>query len=505
MSGLVGGADDDVSFASVAELGRRLGAGEVTSAGIVTAALGRIEDVDAAGPSLRSVLAVEPGALAEAEVRDAERRAGRVRGPLHGIPVLVKDNIETRGACGATAGSLALLGMAADADAACVARLREAGAVVLGKTNLSEWANFRSRHAVSGWSAVGGQTRNPHALDRSPGGSSSGSGAAVAAGLAPLALGTETDGSIVCPAALNGVVGLKPTHGLVPTRGVVPLAPSQDCVGPLGRRVADVAIALDALVPAGTGALGSGYAAHAVPARLAGVRIGVARQHYSGACPPADALFEEALSAASGAGAIVVDPADVPTAGELAAFVDEMVVLSFELHDSLDRYLAARSGPGGSGPRSLAEVVALNDLHGARELRLFGQDLFVEALETTGLGSGRYVEALERNRERARARGLDAAFASSSADILMMVTTGPAWVIDQLNGDPPVVISSSPAAVSGYPTLTLPIGAVAGMPVGASLVGRPFSEATLLRVAAGLERELDVVLRPSFRATVPLD
>lgn len=512
----------ELAYASVTELGRRLGTGELTSVDLVEATIARIEAVDHAGPALRSVLSVDPAAVELARRLDVERAGGRVRGPLHGIPVLVKDNVETAGSLGATAGSLALAGAPVERDATAVALLRAAGAVVVGKTNLSEWANFRSRHSSSGWSAVGGQTRNPWALDRTPGGSSSGSGAAVAAGIAPIALGTETDGSIVCPAGVNGVVGLKPTHSLVSTTGVVPLAASQDCVGPLGRSVADVAVALTALTgygltgsgltgprpipsgPAGAPDGGVDYAAHAAPDGLAGARIGVAREHYTGFHPGADLLFDEVLAAMRDAGATLVDPADIPTAAELAGFADELLVLMFELHDGLDRYLAARDAGRGICPRSLAELVAFDEAHAAEELAVFGHDLFVDAVATGGLDSPVYLAAFARNRERACNRGLDAAFAASGAEALVTLTIGPAWCIDHVNGDPSVPASSTPAAVSGYPALSMPIGTVRGLPVGVSFVGRPYSEPTLVRVAAGLEHVLGLRLRPPFVPTLPL-
>ncbi|MHB1782974.1 MAG: amidase family protein [Acidimicrobiales bacterium] len=507
MSGETGELGTDLAFDSLSGLARLLRAGEVTSVEIVELALDRVASLDSSGPSLHSVLAVDPDALGHAAALDAERRGGHVRGPLHGVPVLVKDNIETAGVLGATAGSLALLGVAVEHDAPAVALLRAGGAVVLGKTNLSEWANFRSSHSVSGWSAVGGQTRNPHVLDRSPGGSSAGSGAAVAAGLAPLALGTETDGSIVCPAAFNGVVGLKATHGLVSADGVVPLAPSQDCVGPMGRHVADVAAALDVLVaggPLGGRMPSGGYRSQAVEDGLAGARIGVARLHFTGASPVADRLFGDALAAMRDGGARLVDPADVPTAVELAGYADELLVMSYEIHDSLDRYLRARDGGRGACPGSLAELVEYNDAHSEDELALFGQDLLVGALATDGLASPVYRAAFARNRERARERGIDAALAGSGADVLVTLTSGPAGCIDQVNGDPSFVVSSSAAAVAGYPTLSMPIGTASGLPVGVSLIGRPFAEATLLRIGAGLEHVLGLEIRPGFLPSVPL-
>lgn len=489
-----------LGYASVGELGALLAERHVTSVELVELTLATVDEIDRGEDGLCSVLSVDPGAVEVARERDAERANGRVRGPLHGIPIFVKDNIETSGVLGATAGSLALDGVPVERDAVSVALMRAAGAVVVGKTNLSEWANFRSRHSSSGWSAVGGQTRNPYARDRTPGGSSSGSAVAVAAGLAPLALGTETDGSIVCPASLNGVVGMKPTHGLVSASGVVPLAASQDCVGPLARSVLDVAIALTVLTGGGTDYLTAGAASGG----LHGARIGVARAHYTGTHPAADVLFSGALDAMRGAGATLVDPADVPTATELAGFADELVVLLCELHDGLDRYLSVRDGGRGTSPRSIAELVAFDEEHAMDELAVFGHDLLVDAMTAAPLDSPTYREAFARNRSRARERGLDRAFAVAGADVLVTLTMGPAWLIDQVNGDPSVVVSASAAAVAGYPTISLPIGLASGLPVGVSFVGRPRGETALLRVAAGLEDALGLALRPGYAPTVPL-
>jgi len=482
----------------------RLERRELSSAELVEVLAARVDALDRRGPRLESVLAMDPRAADRAARLDAERAAGRVRGPLHGIPVLVKDNVETAGILGATAGSLALSGVPVARDADAVVALRRQGAIVLGKTNLSEWANFRSRHSSSGWSAVGGQTRNPHALDRSPGGSSSGTAAAIAAGLSPVGVGTETDGSIVCPAAMCGVVGLKPTHARIPAGGVIPLAATQDCVGPIARTVADAALAFDAMCDhamAGTAAVP--LALSAGPDGLAGARIGVAREHYTGHDRATDELFARALDAMRDAGAVLVDPADVPTAAELARFDDELVVLTHELHDGLDRYLARRAGQRGDAPRSLAELVEFNEAHAREELALFGQDLLVESAATAGLDDAHYLECFERNRERARRRGVDAALAAAGVDALFTVTAEPAAPIDHVNGDPPAVVSSSPAAVAGYPSVTIPIGSVRGLPVGASFVGPRGSEPTLVRLASGLEHVLGPGPRPRLGEHAP--
>ncbi len=499
----------ELAAASLEELGGLLERGEATSVELVSALVARIAALDHAGARLSAVLALDPGALDAAESSDLARARGERPGPLAGIPVLVKDNIDTAGLA-STAGSLALAGAPPDTDATVVAKLRAAGAIVLGKANLSEWANFRSRHSSSGWSALGGQTRNPHALDRSPGGSSSGSAAALAAGLAPLALGTETDGSILCPAALNGVVGLKPTVGLVSRAGVVPLAESQDTVGPFARSVRDAALVLEVLAgadpldPATARASAGRYVAACGPDGLAGARIGVVRGPFAGYHPAADRLVDEVLACAAGAGAAVVEDCEVPGAAELDEREDELVVLSHEFHAGIDRYLAARPGPRDALPRSLAELVAFNEAHAARELALFGQDLFETALETGGLDDPAYCAARARDLDRTRTRGIDAALDAGRLDALCALTMGPAWCIDQVNGDPDVRAGYSIAAIAGYPSISVPIGSLSGLPVGLALIGRAWSEATLVRLASGLEHVLGLDLRPSWRESVPL-
>ena len=372
-------------------------------------------------------------------------RAGR--GTLHGIPVLVKDNIDTTGDEGTTAGSLALAMTRPTRDAVVVQRLRSAGAIVIAKSNLSEWANFRATHSSSGWSAIGGQCRNPHALDRSPGGSSSGSGAGVAAGLAPLAVGTETDGSILCPAALNGVVGIKPTVGLTSRTGVVPISSSQDTVGPLARSVADAAALLGVLAGSGISKdpfdpvtmsrpadLPNDYTAFCDSGGLAGVRIGVPRRHYFGYSARADAVVESALQLAREAGAVLVDPLDVATAEAIAESQDEMTVMLHEFKAGVESYLATRRGGPGQ-PRTISELVAFNQERAAEELAFFGQDILIAACDAGGLDSRTYIEARERNWLRARQDGIDAALGRANADALAFPTMGPAWLIDHINGD----------------------------------------------------------------------
>jgi amidase len=504
-----------LAYADVATLRRALDRGEMTSVELTETLLARIAAIDTAGPRLRAVLAVDAQALDQARVRDAERGRGAGRGPLHGIPVLIKDNIDTAGLA-STAGSLALASRPPLRDAVVVGALRQAGAVVLGKTNLSEWANIRSAHSTSGWSAVGGQTRNPFALDRSPSGSSSGSGAAVAAGLAPLAVGTETDGSILSPASVMGLVGLKPTVGLVSRTGVVPIAASQDTPGPMARSVLDAATLLGALAgadPADAACasrptdLPGDYRAFCRPDGLVGARIGVprmarserARFRFSGYHEASDAVFAQAIGAMRAAGAAILDGVEVPGAEAEADAEDEHIVLCHEFHDGADRYLAARAEATGVGPRSLAEVIAYNRAHADVELAIFGQDLLERAASTGGLDAAEYRLARERALAFSRTAGIDCALDAHGLDALAVLTTAPAWCLDHVNGDTTLGAGYSIAAVAGYPSITVPIGLVHGLPVGLALLGRPWSEAVLLRLAAGLESALGLALRPGYQ------
>jgi amidase len=483
---------------------------------LVETLLRRVAEVDGSGTRLRSVLAICPDGLDTAQQMDEERRRGEIRGPLHGIPILVKDNFDTTGPEGTTAGSLALAMTRPVRDAVVVQRLRTAGAIVIGKANLSEWANFRGKGSSSGWSAVGGQCRNPHALDRSPGGSSSGSGAAVAAGLAPLAVGTETDGSILCPAALNGVVGIKPTVGLTSRTGVVPISASQDTVGPMARSVADAAAMLGPLAGNGSGAdpldpatvarppgLPADYTAFCDPAGLSGARIGVPRKHYFGYSDKADVLVEAALEVARRSGAILIEPANVPTAKSISESNDEMTVLLYEYRAGLETYLATRPDEGGQ-PRTVAEIVEFNEAHATEELAFFGQEYLIEAAVMGGLDSPRYLKARERNWRRAREEGIDAALDSANADVLAFATMGPAWRIDHVNGDAHAGAGYQAAAVAGYPAISLPIGKVSGLPVGLCLVGKAWSEPTLVRIAFALEQALALGdgIRPEWNPLV---
>ncbi|GAA2759282.1 amidase [Actinopolymorpha rutila] len=509
-------ATADAAGLDAAELRDRYASGATSAAEHVAALLRRIEEIDRSGPTLRSVLAVDPHAVDRAAERDAERARGEVRGPLHGVPVLLKDNIDTAdtadtaggGALPTTAGSLALAGVPTPADAPLVAALRAAGAVVIGKANLSEWANFRSGSSTSGWSAVGGLCVNPHALDRSAGGSSSGSAAAVAAGLAPLAVGTETDGSIVCPAALCGVVGIKPTVGLVSRTGVVPISHSQDTPGPIATTVADAALLLGVLAGADPGDVAtmrsgrvaySDYTKFCRPDGLAGARIGLPRAGLWGYSPAADALAEEAVRLLAARGATIVDPADLPSIDEIRESDAELTVLTTEFRADLESYLTTRRP---DGPRTLAELVAFNNDHADRELTYFGQDRFERALATRGLCDPVYVEALRTCRRLGRTHGIDAALGAGRLDALVMPTYPPAWKIDLVNGDQLPGACSIPAAIAGYPVVTVPCGAADGLPVGLAFVGTAWSEPTLIRLAYAFEQALSAPngrARPAYR------
>ena len=445
----------EIGFLSVGETLERLERGSLTSLQLVAALCKRIAEADGGDGGMHAVIALCPDAIDKAEALDAQRARGELRGRLHGIPVLVKDNIDTAGGEGTTAGSLALSLTRPLVDATVVQRLRAAGLIVLAKTNLSEWANFRSIRSSSGWSAAGGQCVNPHAYDRSPGGSSSGSGAGVAAGLAPFSVGTETDGSILCPAALNGVVGIKPTVGLTSRTGVVPIASSQDTVGTLARCVVDAAALLGVLDGGAAGAdrldeatmnrpadLPADYVSCCELNGLDGIRIGVPREGYFGYAPLADALVENALQLAREAGAVIVDPANVPTAKAISKSQDELTVLLHEFKAGVERYLATRPTADGQ-PRDVSEIVAFNEEHAVSELKYFGQDTLIAACSVGGLDDPSYLEARARNWQLARQDGIDAALESAGADVLAFPTMGPAWLIDHVNGDshtrPPVI------------------------------------------------------------------
>jgi len=464
----------------------------------------RIAALDAHGPSLHSVLEINPDAAAIAAQLDSVRGD---RGALYGVPVLLKDNIDTADRMLTTAGSLALVDSKPARDAFIVQRLRAAGALILGKTNLSEWANYRSKRSSSGWSGRGGQTKNPYVLDRNPCGSSSGSGTAIAADLALVAVGTETDGSITCPASVNALVGIKPTVGLISRSGIIPIAAGQDTAGPMARTVADAAALLTALAgydpddPA-TAPLRErpppDYSRFLDAAGLKGARIGAMR-HFSGFHEEVDALFERALAALRSCGAVLVDPADIPNADKLDA--DEQIVLAYEFKDGINRYLATRVG---GGPRTLQDLIAFDDREAGREMPFFRQELFVDAQATAGVNDSKYLEAHLRSQRLAAREGIDAALAKDHLDALVAPTVGPAWTTDLLNGDHVVGGGvTTPPAVAGYPHITVPMGAVHGLPVGLSFVGPAWSEGRLVSYAYAFEQATHARQPPQFRPTEP--
>jgi amidase len=477
----------ELEEATVADLQKRMTAGSLTAHALTGLYLDRIAAIDKRGPALNTVIELNPDAPSIAAALDAERKAKGPRGPLHGIPVLIKDNIDTADRMMTTAGSVALLGSIAAQDSVVAERLRAAGAVILGKTNLSEWANFRSSHSTSGWSGRGGLTRNPYALDRNACGSSSGSGAAVSANLCALAIGTETDGSIVCPASTNGVVGIKPTLGLIPATGIIPIAHSQDTAGPMARTVADAAILLGALT-------GADYTKSLDPNGLRGARIGVARDKFFGFSEETDRVMEAAIAEMKRRGAEVVDPADIPTAGK---FDDsESEVLSYEFKNDLNLYL------GALGPKapvhSLADVIAFNESHRAQEMPYFGQDLMIKAQAKGPLTSKEYLDALEKDHRLSRTEGIDAVMSKHRLDALVAPTAGPAWCTDLINGDHDPGGSSTPAAVAGYPNINVPAGYAFGLPVGISFFGAANSEALLIKLAYAFEQATRHRRAPEF-------
>ena len=492
----------DILEAGALEQQARMTSGKLTSRSLVKQYLARIAAVDKAGPRINSIIELNPDALAIAAAMDQERAAGKLRGPLHGIPVLLKDNIATADKMSTTAGSLALDGVRAVRDAHVAAQLRAAGAVILGKTNLSEWANMRSTHSTSGWSARGGLTKNPYALDRNTSGSSSGSGAAIAASLATMAVGTETDGSIVSPASTCGLVGIKPTLGLVSRSGIIPIAHSQDTAGPMTRSVSDAALLLDALVgvderdgitrqAAGKG----GYAKALTPGGLKGKRLGVARDFF-GSYDKLDATIEKALAVLKAQGAILVD-VKVPNTAKYGD--SELEVLLYEFAPGLAAYLKdyAPHAP----VKNMADVIAFNTEHAGREMPHFAQEYLVRAQAKGDLKSKQYLEALANNHRYAQAEGIDQVMKEHRLDALVAPTGGTAWLTDFVNGDHYGGSFSTPAAVAGYPHVTVPAGYVYGLPVGLSFVGGAFSEAALIGMAYAYEQATLHRKAPRFAAS----
>lgn len=508
----------NVVEASITDLQRAMEAGTLTSYQITLQYIRRIRRLDMSGPQLRSVLQINPEALSIARSLDQERRERGPRGPLHGIPILLKDNIDTADRLLTTAGSLALVGSRPTQDATVAQRLRNAGAVILGKANLSEWANFRGFQSSSGWSGRGRQNRNPYVLSHNPCGSSSGSAVAVAASFAAAALGTETDGSIVCPSATCGVVGIKPTVGLTSRAGVIPIAHSQDTVGPHGRTVADAAALLGALTgvdprdPAtaeSDGKFYKDYTAFLDPTALQGARIGVARGNFWGYSPEADAICEAAIEAMRAAGAEIIDPADIPTAQEIATGPGEFEVLLYEFKADLNQYLATRVPderyPDRPVLRTLAEIIAFNEANADVEMPYFGQEIFLLAEEKGPLTEPAYLEALATNRRLGREEGIDKVMNELQLDALVAPTGSPAWPTDLINGDHFLGASSSPAAVAGYPLISVPAGYSFGLPVGITFMGRAWSEPTLIRLAYAFEQATKVRRPPEYLPTLNLE
>jgi amidase len=498
-------ADFELDELSISELQQHLQSGRYSSRSLVEKYTDRIKDIDKDGPRLNSVIEINPAAESIAAGLDRERKEKGARGPLHGIPILIKDNIDTADRMMTTAGSMALVGSRPSQDASVAKRLRDAGAVILGKTNLSEWANFRSNHSSSGWSGRGGQTRNPYALDRNPCGSSSGSGASVAANLCAAAIGTETDGSVVCPSNANSLVGIKPTVGLVSRAGIIPIAHSQDTAGPMARTVTDAVILLGAITgqdprdPTTAESRGKGlsdYTKFLDRNGVKGMRLGVARKYF-GFNDRVDKLMSERLDDLKRLGAVLIDPADIPTNGK---FDDtELEVLLYEFKADLNKYLAGL-GPSAT-VRSLKDLIEFNEKNRESEMPYFGQDLFTKAQEKGPLTSPKYIQALKKNHLLARTQGIDFVIKQHRLDALIAPTGGPAWPTDLINGDHFTGGYSSASAVAGYPHITVPAGYVFGMPVGISFFGGAYSESTLIKIAYTFEQATKARQQPKFLAT----
>jgi amidase len=493
---------------TIAELQSGLASGRHTAQSLVRKYLNRIEDIDKHGPAVNALIELNPDALSIAAELDKERKAKGPRGPLHGIPVLIKDNIDTHDRMTTTAGSLALGGSIPLQDSSVARKLREAGAVILGKTNLSEWANLRSSHSSSGWSGRGGQTKNPYVLDRNPCGSSSGTGAAIAANLAAIGIGTETDGSVVCPSSANSLVGIKPTVGLISRAGIIPISHSQDTAGPMCRTVADAAILLGALTgvdsrdsatKATAGKSFADYGKFLDANGLKGARIGVHRKAF-GFNDSVDKLMTDCIDIMKRRGATIVDPADIPTQGK---FDDsELEVLLYEFKADLNSYLASL------GPRapvkSLKEIIDFNEQYRDREMPYFGQDLFIKAQAKGPLTEKAYRDALAKDQRLSRKEGIDFVMGKNKLDAMIAPTGGPAWPTDWINGDHFTGGYSTASAVAGYPHITVPAGYVFGLPVGISFFGRAWSEPTLIKFAYAFEQATKVRRAPQFLPTTKL-
>ena len=498
----------ELDEATIDQLQSGMATGKYTAQSMARGYLDRIDEIDKHGPAVNSVIELNPDALSIAAELDKERKAGRVRGHLHGIPVLIKDNIDTHDRMTTTAGSLALGGSVPLQDSTVAKRLRDAGAVIIAKTNLSEWANFRSSHSTSGWSGRGGQTKNPYVLDRNPCGSSSGTGAAIAANLAAIGVGTETDGSVVCPSNANSLVGIKPTVGLISRAGIVPISHSQDTAGPMCRTVTDAAILLGALTgidPRDDATKASArksltdYTKSLDPNGLKGARIGVHRKGF-GFNDAVDKLMNDCIDIIKRRGATIIDPSDIPTAGKFDN--SELEVLLYEFKADLNEYLRSL------GPRapvkSLKEIIDFNDQHHVREMPWFGQDIMTKAEAKGPLTEKAYRDALEKNHQMSRKEGIDFVMDKNNLDALIAPTGGPAWTTDWVNGDHFTGGYSTPSAVAGYPHVTVPAGYVFGLPVGLSFFGRAWSEPALIRFAYSFEQATRARRAPQFLATAKL-
>lgn len=487
---------------TIAGLQKGMTTGKYTARSLTQKYLARIAAIDKKGPALNSIIELNPDALKIADELDRERKAKGPRGPLHGIPMVIKDNIDTRDRMATTAGSLALVGSKPPADSFLVQRLRAAGAIILGKTNLSEWANIRASRSTSGWSGRGGLTKNPYALDRNCSGSSSGTGAAVAASLCAAGIGTETDGSIVSPSSITGIVGLKPTVGLISRTGVIPISHNQDTAGPMARTVRDAAILLgaltgidpeDSVTAESRGKSFQDYTQFLNPKGLQGARIGVVRRYF-GFHEGVDRLMSQAFDAMKQSGATIVDPADADALGQLGEA--EGIVLKYDLKADLNAYLA-RLGPG-APVHSLKEIIEYNERNKEKEMPYFGQDLFIKAEALGPLTDRVYIEAREKNLRLSRAEGIDAIMNKHNLDALIAPTESPAWTTDLVTGDHFLCSSSTAAAVAGYPSITVPAGFVFGLPVGVSFFGRAWSEPVLLKLAYAFEQATKLRKPPRF-------
>jgi amidase len=491
---------------TIPEMRSWLESNKYTSEDLVNMYLDRIRGIDKEGPTLNSIIEINPDAVSIAQQLDTERKSGKVRSPLHGIPIVIKDNIDTADKMVTSAGSLALAKNIARNDAFIVTRLREAGAIILAKTNLSEWANFRSNRSSSGWSGRGGQTRNPYMLNRNPCGSSSGSAVAVSANLCAASIGTETDGSIVCPSSINGIVGIKPTLGLCSRTGIIPIAFSQDTAGPMARTVTDAAIMLgvltgidpqDSATAGSEGKVHSDYTRFLITNGLKGARVGVARNFF-GFHEKVDALMEGVIKVLESAGARIVDPANIEFVKETGE--SEYQVLLFEFKDGLNKYLA------GANPdtevKTLEDIIRFNNDNASEELRYFGQEILLEAQKKGPLTENRYLQALSNTKKYSRDSGIDSIIKRRSLDVIIAPTGGPAWVTDLINGDHYLGGSSTPAACAGYPAITVPAGFVEGLPVGVTFIGKAWSEPQLIQYAYSFEQATKHRKMPAFEAGI---